>query len=301
MARASQGSSDNSLQLYLNSIGQYKLLTKPDEVRLAQAIEAGVAASEQLVEANGELSLEQKVALRRSVRLGEQAHKQFVQANLRLVVSIAKKYHHKHPGLEMLELIQEGNFGLIHAVTKFDWRKGFKFSTYATWWIRQAIQKSLRKQRVIIVPTSVDEQIVALRREKALLLQELRREPTLQDLATRLSLPLSEITDLLGIEGAAVSLDAALGTDGDESLYAFLGVADDKQGILAHLALRQLFEGSKQLKWRQREVLEMYYLEGLNQEEIAARCQISHQAISVRLASAHKVLRAELQEVEDEE
>src|SRR5258706_5038465 len=131
---------EDLVRLYLTDIGQYPLLTKDDEVRLAQQIEKGNASREQLTAAKG-LTPAKKRELRRGIRHGEDAQQTFVQSNLRLVVSIAKKY--QASGLPLLDLIQEGNLGLMHAVEKFDWRKGFKFSTYATWWIRQAITRGI--------------------------------------------------------------------------------------------------------------------------------------------------------------
>src|SRR3954466_8961177 len=131
---------EDLVRLYLTDIGQYPLLTKDDEVRLAQAIEGGNAARCEL-EKGTSISASKKRELRRLVTEGEQAQRTFVQSNLRLVVSIAKKY--QASGLPLLDLIQEGNLGLMHAVEKFDWRKGFKFSTYATWWIRQAITRGI--------------------------------------------------------------------------------------------------------------------------------------------------------------
>ena len=131
---------EDLVRLYLTDIGQYTLLTKDDEVRLAKQIEAGKAAATEL-ENSKELTAARKRELRRAAREGEDAERSFVQSNLRLVVSIAKKY--QASGLPLLDLIQEGNLGLMHAVEKFDWRKGFKFSTYATWWIRQAITRGI--------------------------------------------------------------------------------------------------------------------------------------------------------------
>ncbi|NDG77507.1 MAG: sigma-70 family RNA polymerase sigma factor, partial [Acidimicrobiia bacterium] len=132
---------EDLVRLYLTDIGQYVLLTKEDEVRLAKEIEEGKTAEKQLA-ANAKMSAERKRELRKLQRLGARAERQFVQSNLRLVVSIAKKY--QASGLPLLDLIQEGNLGLMHAVEKFDWRKGFKFSTYATWWIRQAIASAFK-------------------------------------------------------------------------------------------------------------------------------------------------------------
>ncbi|MGI8939886.1 MAG: sigma-70 family RNA polymerase sigma factor, partial [Iamia sp.] len=131
---------EDLVRLYLTDIGQYPLLTKADEVRLAQAIEAGAEARTKL-DSGDKVTPAKKRELRRTARDGEGAERTFVQSNLRLVVSIAKKY--QASGLPLLDLIQEGNLGLMHAVEKFDWRKGFKFSTYATWWIRQAITRGI--------------------------------------------------------------------------------------------------------------------------------------------------------------
>ncbi|MDX2379036.1 MAG: sigma-70 family RNA polymerase sigma factor, partial [Acidimicrobiia bacterium] len=126
---------EDLVRLYLTDIGQYTLLTKEDEVRLAKAIEAGNEAISTLDEGGKGVTAAKKRELRRTARKGEEAERQFVQSNLRLVVSIAKKY--QASGLPLLDLIQEGNLGLMKAVEKFDWRKGFRFSTYASWWIRQ--------------------------------------------------------------------------------------------------------------------------------------------------------------------
>src|SRR5256885_11335383 len=132
---------EDLVRLYLTDIGQYPLLTKDDEVRLAQAIEAGTAARGEFDRKQKDIAATRKRELRRIIREGDDAQQTFVKSNLRLVVSIAKKY--QASGLPLLDLIQEGNLGLMHAVEKFDWRKGFKFSTYATWWIRQAITRGI--------------------------------------------------------------------------------------------------------------------------------------------------------------
>ena len=143
---------EDLVRLYLTDIGQYSLLTKDDEVRLAKQIENGKAAIAELDTAT-ELTAAKKRELRRAAREGEDAERAFVQSNLRLVVSIAKKY--QASGLPLLDLIQEGNLGLMHAVEKFDWRKGFKFSTYATFWIRQAIGRALdQKASLCLLYTS---------------------------------------------------------------------------------------------------------------------------------------------------
>ena len=153
---------EDLVRLYLTDIGQFTLLTKDDEVRLAQAIEAGTAAREELEEKGKDLTPARKRELR-EIRGGEDAKRTFVESNLRLVVSIAKKY--QASGLPLLDLIQEGNLGLMHAVEKFDWRKGFKFSTYATWWIRQAITRGIANTgRTIRLPVHAGDTLARLRR-----------------------------------------------------------------------------------------------------------------------------------------
>jgi len=139
--RTQTSETEDLVRLYLDDVGRHDLLTKDDEVRLAQAIEAGEAARETLASAKSALTRAEKRELEKLVRQGNSARRQFVESNLRLVVSIAKKY--QSSGLPLLDLVQEGNLGLMHAVEKFDWRKGFKFSTYATWWIRQAISRGI--------------------------------------------------------------------------------------------------------------------------------------------------------------
>ena len=157
---------EDLVRLYLTDIGQYTLLTKDDEVRLAKAIEAGKEAIEALDAGGKELTAAKKREYRRTARQGEEAERQFVQSNLRLVVSIAKKY--QASGLPLLDLIQEGNLGLMHAVEKFDWRKGFKFSTYATWWIRQAITRGIANTgRTIRLPVHAGDTLARLQKARA--------------------------------------------------------------------------------------------------------------------------------------
>ena len=157
---------EDLVRLYLTDIGQYPLLTKDDEVRLAQEIEAGIAAREDLAkETKRKITPEKKRTLKRASRNGERAERTFVQSNLRLVVSIAKKY--QASGLPLLDLIQEGNLGLMHAVEKFDWRKGFKFSTYATWWIRQAITRGIANTgRTIRLPVHAGDTLARLQKAR---------------------------------------------------------------------------------------------------------------------------------------
>src|SRR5947207_1896838 len=174
-ARREDRDYEDLVRLYLEDVGRHDLLTKDDEIRLAQTIEAGVAAQQQLDTAK-RVTPTQRRQLKRGIRHGEEAHRQFVNSNLRLVVSIAKKY--QSSGLPLLDIVQEGNLGLIHAVDKFDWRKGFKFSTYATWWIRQAIQRGIANSaRVIRLPVHAGDMLTALLKLRAQLEGTLGRTP----------------------------------------------------------------------------------------------------------------------------
>ena len=217
MAKTKLDDRDQDLvRLYLDDIGRYPLLTKDDEVRLAQTIERGHEAAAEL--ASGQkLTPARKRTLRRAVREGQDAHLQFVNSNLRLVVSLAKRY--QGSDLPLLDLIQEGNLGLIHAVEKFDWRRGFKFSTYATWWIRQAIGRGIdNTARTIRVPSQVEDQIRALRRTRKELEDTLGRAATTEELAETLSLTENQVNDLLQWGGTSISLNTSIGEDGDSEL-----------------------------------------------------------------------------------
>ena len=177
---------EDLVRLYLTDIGQYTLLTKDDEVRLAKLIESGKVAAEALEKGGKELSPAKKRDLRKAAREGEDAQQAFVQSNLRLVVSIAKKY--QASGLPLLDLIQEGNLGLMHAVEKFDWRKGFKFSTYATWWIRQAITRGIANTgRTIRLPVHAGDTLARLQKARARLELKLGRPSTLAELSAERS------------------------------------------------------------------------------------------------------------------
>ena len=203
------------VKLYLRSIGQYALLTKHDEARLAKAIEAGREASSTEASSH-ELTAERRRQLRRIVAQGEEAHRTFVHANLRLVVSIAKKY--QASGVSLLDLVQEGNLGLIHAVGKFDWNKGFKFSTYATWWIRQAITRGIANTaRTIRLPAHAGEMLMRIHWARSSLETKLSRRPTLDELASELDMTRAKLVEALGWRSEPLSLSEPLGDERDST------------------------------------------------------------------------------------
>jgi RNA polymerase sigma factor (sigma-70 family) len=212
---------EDLVRLYLTDIGQYTLLTKDDEVELAQTIEEGAQAQAELTAAENDKKIKltptKKAALKRSVIRGEKAKRDFVQSNLRLVVSIAKKY--QASGLPLLDLIQEGNLGLMHAVEKFDWRKGFKFSTYATWWIRQAITRGIANTgRTIRLPVHAGDTLARVQKAVSRLELKLGRAPTIRELCEECEMPEDKITEALRFRSEPISLSEPLREDGDAEL-----------------------------------------------------------------------------------
>jgi RNA polymerase sigma factor (sigma-70 family) len=208
---------EDLVRLYLTDIGQYPLLTKDDEVSLSQIIEAGRQAEATLASAPKGVSSAKRRELRRTVLRGEQAVQTFVQSNLRLVVSIAKKY--QASGLPLLDLIQEGNLGLMHAVEKFDWRKGFKFSTYATWWIRQAITRGIANTgRTIRLPVHAGDTLARVQKAQARLELKYGRPATLAELGEEVELPEDKLVEALRFRAEPLSLSEPLREDGDAEL-----------------------------------------------------------------------------------
>ena len=208
---------EDLVRLYLTDIGQYVLLTKDDEVRLAKAIEEGKTAEAALKKTEKQITPTRRRELNKVVRAGARAERQFVQSNLRLVVSIAKKY--QASGLPLLDLIQEGNLGLMHAVEKFDWRKGFKFSTYATWWIRQAITRGIANTgRTIRLPVHAGDTLARLQKARSRLELKFGRHATLAELAAEVEMPADKVTEALRFAAEPLSLSEPLREDGDAEL-----------------------------------------------------------------------------------
>ncbi len=208
---------EDLVRMYLSDIGQYPLLTKDDEVKLAKDIERGARAQKELSSKTKEISPQRRQELLRDVRQGKTAQRYFVQSNLRLVVSIAKKY--QASGLPLLDLIQEGNLGLMHAVEKFDWRKGFKFSTYATWWIRQAITRGIANTgRTIRLPVHAGDTLSRVQKAQARLEITLGRPPSLAQLAQEVEIEESKLLEALKFRSEPLSLSEPLREDGDAEL-----------------------------------------------------------------------------------
>ncbi len=207
----------DAVGLYLDAIAQTPLLNAADEVELAKTIEAGLFATRVLSgeETTGVAATDDE--LREVVALGESAMQRFIKANLRLVVSVARKYGRAQ--MPLLDLVQEGNTGLIRAVEKFDYTKGFKFSTYATWWVRQAISRGIAQQgRIVRLPVHVAEQVNQVSAVRRNLERQLGRDPDVAEIAAELELPEQRIVELIRFSREHVSLDAPVETDGDTSL-----------------------------------------------------------------------------------
>jgi RNA polymerase primary sigma factor len=216
---------NDPVRMYLKEIGRVALLTAQEEVELARRIEAGVLADERLSATATKYAPEEAKHLRWSVWDGQRAKRHLVEANLRLVVSIAKRYVGR--GMAFLDLIQEGNLGLIRAVEKFDYMKGFKFSTYATWWIRQAITRAIADQaRTIRIPVHMVETINKLVRIQRQLLQDLGREPTAEEIAEQMEMSSEKVREIQKISQEPVSLETPVGEEDDSALGDFIEDAE---------------------------------------------------------------------------
>jgi RNA polymerase primary sigma factor len=216
---------NDPVRMYLKEIGRVALLTAQEEVSLAKRIEAGLIAEAELEKRGDSLSDDESFELRYTRRDGAMAKRHLVEANLRLVVSIAKRYVGR--GMSFLDLIQEGNLGLIRAVEKFDYSKGFKFSTYATWWIRQAITRAIADQaRTIRIPVHMVETINKLVRIQRQLLQDLGREPTADEIAEQMELSPKKVREIQKISQEPVSLETPVGEEEDSNLGDFIEDAD---------------------------------------------------------------------------
>ncbi len=241
--RASDGgSSDDPVRMYLKEIGQVPLLDARQEVRVAARIKRGLEATDHLavLEESGEidrLDLADLARYKRLVRDGDRASDELIRANLRLVVSIAKRYVGR--GMVLLDLVQEGNLGLMRAVEKFDHTKGFKFSTYATWWVRQAITRAIADQaRTIRIPVHMVEAMNRVKRVQRQMHQELKREPTVEELAAEVDESVEKIWEILRIGLDPLSLDSPVGDEDESNLADF--IKDENAAVPVDVAARHL-------------------------------------------------------------
>jgi RNA polymerase primary sigma factor len=259
--QALKAPTNDPVRMYLKEIGRVALLTAQEEVDLAKRIEAGLFASDKLQENGTELSEEEWRDQRWIENDGARAKRHLVEANLRLVVSIAKRYVGR--GMAFLDLIQEGNLGLIRAVEKFDYTKGYKFSTYATWWIRQAITRAIADQaRTIRIPVHMVETINKLSRIQRQLLQDLGREPTADEIAGQMELPSEKVREIQKISQEPVSLETPIGEEEDSHLGDFI---EDSEAIVPlerasfRLLQEQLESVLHTLSDREKDVIEMRF------------------------------------------
>ncbi|MGI5337872.1 RNA polymerase sigma factor [Streptomyces sp. CA-181903] len=259
-AAESNGPSSDLFRQYLREIGRIPLLTAAEEVELARRVEAGLFAEEKLSN-DPDLDTCLALDLDRLVVLGRMAKRRLIEANLRLVVSVAKRYIGR--GLTMLDLVQEGNLGLIRAVEKFDYARGYKFSTYATWWIRQAMSRALADQaRTIRVPVHVVELINRVVRVQRRMLQERGSEPTAEEVAAYLDLSEERVSEVLRLAQEPVSLHAPVGEEDDVALGDLIEDGDAASPVesAAFLLLREHLEAVlSTLGERERKVVQLRY------------------------------------------
>lgn len=302
---------DDVVGLYLKEAGRVPLLTAEEEVSLAKRMEAAELAKDQLEQYGEDLPMDDVYTLRELIADGEDAQEHLIRANARLVISVAKKYIGR--GVPFLDLIQEGNIGLIRATNKFEYQRGHKFSTYATWWIRQAVSRAVADQgRTIRVPVHMGDQLNRMRRVQLNLIQELGREPSIEELAEGMETTPDKIENLLEIARHPVSLETPIDDEGDSTFGDFVEDVTSPaptEEVATHLLHEQLDTALKRLPPREAQILKLRYgledgrvytLEevgqtiGVTRERVR---QLEAQALNrLRQSSAHVILRDYLYE-----
>ncbi len=297
---------DDVVGLYLKEAGRVPLLTADQEVELAMRMEAAVYAQEQLEKYGDDMPMDDLYTVRETIADGEAAQEHLIRANARLVISVAKKYIGR--GVPFLDLIQEGNIGLIRATNKFEYKRGHKFSTYATWWIRQAVSRAVADQgRTIRVPVHMGDQLNRMRRVQLQLTQELGREPSIDELALGMETTPDKIEDLMEISRRPVSLETPIDDEGDSTFGDFVEDVSSPapaEEVATHLLHEQLGEALNRLPSREAQILRLRYgledgrvytLEevgqtiGVTRERVR---QLEAQALNrLRQSSAHVILR----------
>lgn len=303
----------DTVRLYLSEIGQVPLLTADEEKDLGKKIKAGLVAQSKLISEKSEQSFAERRKLQRTVKEGERAKDHMVRANLRLVVSVARRYDRKE--LQLADLIQEGNIGLMHAADKYDYEKGFKFSTYATWWIRQSMTRALADQgRNIRIPGHMMEVVNRVQRAERDLTAELGRMPTPEEVALRSSLTVEKLLDIMQVAIPTTSLDAPVGYNTDDlTVGDTIADPDDNDPISSteRSQLREVVEKTlNDLPEREQEIVAMRF--GIGQfdriftlEEVADKMKVTRERVRqieqktlarLRHASSNNNLRAFLDE-----
>lgn len=300
---------DDVVGLYLKEAGRVPLLTAEEEVALAKRMEAAVWARQKMADAkenNHELMWSEEQSLREVIMDGDKAQEHLIRANARLVISVAKKYIGR--GVPFLDLIQEGNIGLIRATNKFEYQRGHKFSTYATWWIRQAVSRAVADQgRTIRVPVHMGDQLNRMRRVQLKLLQELGRDPKIEELAEGMETTPEKVENLLEISRRPVSLETPIDDEGDSTFGDFVEDVNSpapSDEVTTHLLQEQLQQALDKLPSREAQILRLRYgladgrvytLEevgqtiGVTRERVR---QLEAQALNrLRQSSAHVILR----------
>ncbi len=261
--RVTRPKSTDAVGIYLDEVAAHGLLTAEDEVRLARLIEAGAAAAARLAHGD-DLDTSERVEMESAVEAGTEAKAAFIRSNLRLVISIAKRYTGR--GLELIDLIQEGNVGLIRAVEKFDWRKGFKFSTYATWWIRQSITRGLgNNARTIRLPVHMIDIVRTVQETQASLQEIYQRTPTVNEIAIASGLDEDKVIAALGTPDDCVSLDQSIGDTSETALGDMVEdeLADSPEAVaLIHSRDEELVKALRHLEDAERNVVVLRF--GLN-------------------------------------
>ena len=249
------------VRMYLREIGRTSLFKKEEEVVLGKEIEKGEGGTARLLHATKRMGKKTREKLEKEIRVGSLAKKKLTQANLRLVVSIAKKYLGR--GLSFLDLIQEGNIGLMRAVEKFEWQRGFKFSTYATWWIRQGITRAIADQaRTIRIPVHMIETINKFRRVQRQLEQRYDREPTPEEIARSMQIPVEKAREIVKISQKPTSLETPVGEEKDSRLKDFVpdeAVSAPTEDTSKELLKQQLLEVLGTLSPREQKVIELRF------------------------------------------
>ena len=256
------GDTPDTVRQYLNEIGRHDLLTSAEERILGKAVKDGQKAAERLAKKDVKLGAKERRDLKEAVRAGEKAKERMVNANLRLVVSIARRYDRKE--LHLSDLIQEGNIGLMHAVDKYDYEKGFKFSTYATWWIRQSMTRAMADQgRNIRIPGHMMEIVNRIQRAERELTSELKRDPSPEEVAQRCDISLEKLFEIQQLTLSTASLDAPVGVDVDDltvgETIASTDASDPLDQTISRDLINQVEKSLGDLPERERRIMSMRF------------------------------------------